>query len=45
MAVVARTYARALFEAAKDEGRIDQVRDELATFVAALSTRCPSSGR
>jgi len=36
MAVVARTYARALFEAAKDEGRIDQVRDELATFVEAV---------
>jgi F-type H+-transporting ATPase subunit delta len=36
MAVVARTYARALFEAAKDEGRIDQVRDELATFVDAV---------
>jgi F-type H+-transporting ATPase subunit delta len=36
MAVVARTYARALFEAAKDEGRIDQVRDELARFVGAV---------
>jgi F-type H+-transporting ATPase subunit delta len=36
MAVVARTYARALFEAAKDEGRIDQVRAELATFVDAV---------
>ncbi len=36
MAVVARTYARALFEAAKDEGRVDQVRDELATFVEAV---------
>ena len=36
MAVVARTYARALFEAAKDEGRIELVRDELATFVQAV---------
>ena len=36
MAVVARTYARALFEAAKDEGRIEPVRDELATFVQAI---------
>jgi F-type H+-transporting ATPase subunit delta len=36
MAVVARTYARALFEAAKDEGRIDEVRDQLATFVEAV---------
>jgi F-type H+-transporting ATPase subunit delta len=36
MAVVARTYARALFEAAKDEGRVEPVRDELATFVQAV---------
>jgi F-type H+-transporting ATPase subunit delta len=36
VAVVARTYARALFEAAKDESRVDQVRDELATFVEAV---------
>jgi F-type H+-transporting ATPase subunit delta len=36
MAVVARTYARALFEAAKDAGRVDQVRDELETFVEAV---------
>jgi F-type H+-transporting ATPase subunit delta len=36
VAVVARTYARALFEAAKDEGRVEPVREELATFVAAL---------
>ena len=36
MAVVARTYARALFEAAKDAGRIEPVRDELATFVEAV---------
>jgi len=36
MAVVARTYARALFEAAKDVGRSDEVRDQLATFVEAV---------
>jgi F-type H+-transporting ATPase subunit delta len=36
MAVVARTYARALFEAAKDARRIDEVRDQLATFVEAV---------
>ena len=36
MAVVARTYARALFEAAKDTGRLDEVRGELETFVQAL---------
>jgi len=36
MAVVARTYARALFEAAKDQGRIEPVRDELAMFVQAV---------
>jgi F-type H+-transporting ATPase subunit delta len=34
--VVARTYARALFEAAKDEGRVQPIRDELATFVQAI---------
>jgi F-type H+-transporting ATPase subunit delta len=36
MAVVARTYATALFEAAKDDGKLDDVRGELAEFVAAL---------
>ncbi len=36
MAVVARTYARALFEAAKDAGRIDEVRDQLTTFVEGV---------
>jgi len=36
MAVVARTYARALFDAAKDAGRIEPVRDELGTFVDAV---------
>jgi F-type H+-transporting ATPase subunit delta len=36
MAVVSRTYARALFEAAQDRGRIDEVRDELGSFLAAV---------
>jgi F-type H+-transporting ATPase subunit delta len=36
MAVVARTYARALFQAAKEHGRIDKVREELETFVKAV---------
>jgi F-type H+-transporting ATPase subunit delta len=36
MAVVARTYAKALFDAAKEKGRLDEVREELEAFVAAL---------
>lgn len=36
MAVVARTYATALFDAAKEKGRLDEVRAELQEFVAAL---------
>jgi F-type H+-transporting ATPase subunit delta len=36
MAVVARTYARALFEAAKEQGRLDEARDELGQFVTAI---------
>ena len=36
MAVVARTYAQALFDAAKDEDRLDAVREELQDFAAAL---------
>lgn len=36
MAVVARTYARALFGAAKEHGRIDEVRDELGALVEAI---------
>jgi ATP synthase F1 delta subunit len=36
MAVVARTYARALFEAAHEQGRIDDVREELDAFAAAI---------
>lgn len=36
MAVVARTYARALFEAAKEQGKLDEIRDELDSFVTAI---------
>src|SRR5262245_63870491 len=36
MAVAHRTYARALFEAAKDRGRLAEVREELGDFVAAV---------
>ena len=36
MAVVARTYARALFETAKEHGRIDEIRDELGTLAEAI---------
>src|SRR2546429_9516877 len=35
MAVAHRTYARALFEAAKEEGRLEPVREELGDFVEA----------
>ena len=36
MAVVARTYAKALFDAAKEQGRLDEVNEELQSFVASL---------
>ncbi len=36
MAVVARTYAQALFDSAKEEGRLDEIRGELQQFVTAL---------
>ena len=36
MAVVARTYARALFEAAKEHGRIHEVREQLGALVEAI---------
>ena len=36
MAVVARTYAKALFDAAKEQGRLDEVNGELQTFVATM---------
>ena len=35
MAVVARTYARALFEAAREQGRIGEIREQLGSFVEA----------
>jgi F-type H+-transporting ATPase subunit delta len=37
VAVVSRTYARALFEAAKQAGRIDEVREELGAFIQAVA--------
>jgi F-type H+-transporting ATPase subunit delta len=36
IAVVHRTYAEALFEAAKENGRLQQVSEELADFAAAV---------
>jgi F-type H+-transporting ATPase subunit delta len=36
MAVAHRTYAQALFEAAKDKGELTEVREELSDFVAAI---------
>ena len=36
MAVAHRIYARALYEAAHEEGRVDVARDELAELAAAL---------
>jgi len=36
MAVAQRMYARALLEAAKEEGRLDEVRKQLAEFVATV---------
>ena len=38
MAVVHRTYARALFEAAQDANAVQQVREELADLVAAIDS-------
>jgi F-type H+-transporting ATPase subunit delta len=37
MAVAHRIYARALFDAAKEEGRLARVREELGDFVAAVA--------
>jgi len=34
VAVAQRTYARALFEAAKEEGRLERVHEQLSDFVA-----------
>jgi F-type H+-transporting ATPase subunit delta len=36
MAVIARTYARALFGAAKEQGRLVEVREELDLFADAI---------
>jgi F-type H+-transporting ATPase subunit delta len=36
VAVVHRTYARALFQAARDAGRVPAVREQLADFVASM---------
>jgi F-type H+-transporting ATPase subunit delta len=33
---IARVYARALFEAAKDRGKLDAIRDQLGQFVGVL---------
>jgi F-type H+-transporting ATPase subunit delta len=38
MAVAHRMYARALYEAAHEQGRVDVARDELAELAAALET-------
>ena len=36
MAVAHRTYARSLFEAAKEAGRLERAHEELADFVATV---------
>ena len=36
MGVVHRVYARALYEAARDQGSVEETRQELADFVAAV---------
>jgi F-type H+-transporting ATPase subunit delta len=36
MEEIARTYAEALFQVAKDKGKLDAIRDQLAEFVDAL---------
>jgi F-type H+-transporting ATPase subunit delta len=36
VAVVARTYARALFGAAKEQGKLDDIREELDSFVSTI---------
>jgi F-type H+-transporting ATPase subunit delta len=38
MAVAHRMYARALYEAAQEQGRVDVARDELAELASALET-------
>ena len=44
MAVVARTYAQALFDSAKEQGRLDEVRDGAPGVRRRRCTRCPSCG-
>jgi F-type H+-transporting ATPase subunit delta len=36
VAVVARTYARALFDVAKEQGKLDEIREELHSFVTSI---------
>jgi F-type H+-transporting ATPase subunit delta len=36
LAVVARTYARALFDTAKEHGKLDEIREELDSFVTTI---------
>ncbi len=36
MSVVHRVYARALYDAAKERGRVESVQEELADFLAAV---------
>ena len=38
MAVAQRMYARALYEAARDQDRVDVVHDQLAELAAAMET-------
>jgi F-type H+-transporting ATPase subunit delta len=38
LAVAHRVYAEALLEAARDQGNVDRVREELADFVAAIES-------
>jgi F-type H+-transporting ATPase subunit delta len=38
MEEIARVYAQALFEAAKDSGKLDAIRDQLGEFADALDT-------
>ena len=37
MSAVHRTYAQALFEAAKEQGRLQQVHSDLADFAQAVA--------
>jgi len=37
MEEIAEVYARSLFEVAKEQGRLDEIRDQLGTFAQALN--------